>query len=136
MFELGTLQYGGHRLHGHTSCAYGTDGRRYALNAGTEGTLPFRTQIAWCLRCSYLNSGDRSCPKYLLNNTGTRNMGCQTEWGYRRKGLMQAIALLFTVSLRLVYYINVPIFLLCLILLYGCSVMIDSYLFMALCFSL
>lgn len=105
LFEPGALRYGEHRLHGHASCAYGTDGRRYALNAGTEGTLPFLTQMAWRLRCSYLNSGDRSCPKYLLNNTGTRNMGFQTEWGYRRKGLTAELGYSFFKSDEGILYI-------------------------------
>ena len=87
LLQSGTLPYGERVLHGNTSCIYGTDGKRYGLNMGMEGALPFFPKIAYRLQGSYLNSGDRACPKYLLNNTGTRRLGIQTTWGYKGNGM-------------------------------------------------
>lgn len=105
LLESRELPYGESLYHGNASCAYGTDGNRYALNVGMEGALPFQPKIAWRLQGSYLNSGDRSCPEYLLNNTGIRNLGVQTEWGYKRDRFMIEIGYSFFKSKEGILYI-------------------------------
>ena len=68
----------------------------YNIVAEAEGTMPFLRDIAWRLQGTYINSGDASTAKYVLNNTGYREHNMSATLGYKHgklriEGFLQLI---------------------------------------------
>ena len=77
------MPYYGKVLSGKTTVSYGANGRKGLFTTALQGALPFQTNIAWRLQATYANSGDRSTPRYELNNTGTREYNLSAAVGCR-----------------------------------------------------
>ena len=66
---------------------FGANGRRFTEVAKLEGALPFLPSLAWRAQLSYTNAGDRSTAKYLLTNTGVRELDYSLALGWRGEHL-------------------------------------------------
>ncbi len=82
--ESRALPYGRKSMKGRWSNSYGSNGKRYATTGLLDGSLPFHRNIAWRVQGTYLNGGDRSTAKYVLNNTGMREFDFSAALGYQR----------------------------------------------------
>lgn len=85
LLESKALPYGEESLHGNFTTLAGSNGWRYAATASLEGALPFCRDLAWRVQGTYVNSGDQSTAKYILNNTGMREADFSATLGYKRK---------------------------------------------------
>ena len=63
--------------------------QRPSLHRGSEaeGALPFLPSLAWRAQLSYTNAGDRSTAKYLLTNTGVKELDYSLALGWRGEHL-------------------------------------------------
>ena len=83
VLEQKTLPYQVVKPSGSISTLYGSNGKRFNVVAEAEGTMPFLRDIAWRLQGTYINSGDASTAKYVLNNTGYREHNMSATLGYK-----------------------------------------------------
>ena len=83
VLEQKTLPYQVVKPSGAISTLYGSNGKRFNIVAEAEGTMPFLRDIAWRLQGTYINSGDASTAKYVLNNTGYREHNMSATLGYK-----------------------------------------------------
>ena len=83
VLEQKTLPYQVVKPSGNISTLYGSNGKRFNFVAEAEGTMPFLRDIAWRLQGTYINSGDASTAKYVLNNTGYREHNMSATLGYK-----------------------------------------------------
>lgn len=83
LMEQQALPYGATAAHGNLSTMYGTNGKRYSFVGMAEGTMPKLSDFAWRIQATYGNSGDQRSAKYILNNTGYREMNLSAALGYR-----------------------------------------------------
>lgn len=105
MLESKALPYQREQWNGRVSSLYASNGQRWALTATAErGLSLWNGQGAFRLQGTYLNGGDRSTARYLLNNSGNReanfssNLGFQQErWG------VEAFYSLFNTELGILY---------------------------------
>ncbi len=103
--ESKPLPYGRKALRGHVSGLYSTNGRRLAGTATLDAGLHlWGGQAAWRAQGTYINSGDRSTPHYILNNTGMREANASAALGWRndRWGL-EGYYSLFTTKIGVLY---------------------------------
>lgn len=82
IMEQKALPYGREHLSGNALSSYNTNGRRFVETFTLDGTIPTLPQLAWRAQALYGNSGDRSTAKYLLNNTGERELNFSAALGY------------------------------------------------------
>ena len=87
VLEQKTLPYQVVKPSGAISTLYGSNGKRFNVVAEAEGTMPFLRDIAWRLQGTYINSGDASTAKYVLNNTGYREHNMSATLGYKHSKL-------------------------------------------------
>ena len=81
------LPYRGRALQGTLATSFATNGRRFTEVAKLEGALPFLPSLAWRAQLSYTNAGDRSTAKYLLTNTGVKELDYSLALGWRGEHL-------------------------------------------------
>ena len=62
---------------GRVATGYESNGRTYTLATEHEGCFSRCPEWAWRISAHYGNGGDRTTARYLLNNTGTREL----HWG-------------------------------------------------------
>ena len=73
LLDSKALPYTRSQPEGNVSALYGSNGRRLALTGSADAGLPFAGgRAAWRVQGTYVNGGDRSTARYLLNNTGLR----------------------------------------------------------------
>ncbi len=84
--ESKLLPFGQYRVQGSASTLYGTNGRRLAVTADIAHSAPFaKGDWAWRAQGTYINAGDRSTARYILNNTGMREADFSLSTGWKRK---------------------------------------------------
>lgn len=81
------LPYRGRALQGTLATSFATNGRRFTEVAKLEGALLFLPSLAWRAQLSYTNAGDRSTAKYLLTNTGVKELDYSLALGWRGEHL-------------------------------------------------
>lgn len=82
--DAAPLPYARHTTQGSFSTLYGTNGRRLAFTGQADrGSSLFDGQAAWRLQATYVNGGDRSTARYLLNNTGLREIAAAATFGWK-----------------------------------------------------
>lgn len=85
LMEQKPLPYGESGIRGSLTTLYGTNGRRHGAVASSEGGLSFMPDMAWRVQATRLNAGDRSTARYLLNNTGSRELNFLAAMGLKRR---------------------------------------------------
>lgn len=84
LLEAAPLPYFAHNaLAGKVSALYAINGRRFATTAQLEGQLLGLSGWAWRAQGTWLNGGDRSTARYLLNNTAAREGSFSLSVGKR-----------------------------------------------------
>ena len=78
-----SLPYGGEAVGGTIATSYGSNGRRYSGLLKLEGAVPKLSSLAWRGQVSYSHGGDRETAKYLLENTGVRELDYSLSLGWR-----------------------------------------------------
>lgn len=70
---------------GNISALYGSNGQRLAFTGTADGGQSLAGgRAAWRLQGTYVNGGDRSTARYLLNNTGLREANASAAFGWKR----------------------------------------------------
>lgn len=82
VMEQKALPYGARHWAGHISSLYGSNGHRHVHTASVEGSIPGLPRLAWRVQGMYANSGDHATARYLLNNTGSRELNLSALIGY------------------------------------------------------
>lgn len=85
ILDQAALPYGQAGLHGSVATAFATNGRRTSSSARLESALPFAPEVAFRLQASYTNAGDRSSARYLLQNTGVRELNYSAALGWKHR---------------------------------------------------
>lgn len=87
IMEPKSLSYQSQGISGKIITQYAHNGRGWGQNALIEGTAPSFPQLAWRLQGNYNNNGDRYTGRYILNNTGEREVNLALALGYHKGGL-------------------------------------------------
>ncbi|MDO4715360.1 MAG: TonB-dependent receptor [Bacteroidales bacterium] len=83
--ESKPLPYGRHRSAGSLATMYGSNGRRSATTSMVDAGLALgHGEVAWRLQATYINAGDRSTPRYNLQNTALREANASAAVGWRQ----------------------------------------------------
>lgn len=83
--ESKPLPYGRREVAGSLSAMYGSNGRRVATTAMVDAGLAlWRGEAAWRVQGTYIHGGDRSTPRYHLQNTGLREANGSLAFGWRK----------------------------------------------------
>lgn len=80
-----SLPYHRDGIHGNITGTYGSNGHRYAFTGLADGSIGKQQNLAWRLQGTYINGGDRKTAKYLLNNTGMRELDFSGAFGFNNK---------------------------------------------------
>lgn len=87
VMQQAMLPYGKRHVKGKLLTMYGDNGKRYQVVGRAEGSAPFLNDLAWRVQATYSNSGDQHSAKYILNNTGTRELNFSGALGFKHKSL-------------------------------------------------
>lgn len=99
-----SLPYHRDGIHGNISGTYGSNGKRYAFTGLVDGTIGKAQDIAWRFQGTYINGGDRSTAKYLLNNTGIRELDFSGAIGINKERYgVEAYYSLYSTKLGVMY---------------------------------
>lgn len=75
----------GDGVHGRLLPSFASNGRKTALTASVEGSVPNLHSWAWRVQGTLKRSGDLSTANYLLNNTATREADFSVATGVQKK---------------------------------------------------
>ena len=75
----------GDGMHGRLLPSFASNGRKSALTASIEGSVPKLHSWAWGVQGTLKRSGDLSTASYLLNNTAAREANFFSSYGCTKK---------------------------------------------------